>query len=130
MKAAEDAVPVDAMDVDFDDDDVRFVTVGGTSGHEAALVVRRPAGTTLIVNYIIAHMPEAAGPVLRFMRFAGDAPHVPLPVALTLKDTQGLGAQLLTWAELPGLKRIIVSHEEPIEADVRARVIELAASLA
>lgn len=129
VKAVEDAVQVDATTVDFGDDAVRFVTVGGTSGHEAALIVRRAAGTTLIVNDIIGNMPEKAGLVLRAMHFAGDEPHVPLPVKLTLKDKEGLQDQLLAWAGIADLKRIIVSHGDPIEDNPRGQLKALAASL-
>ncbi|WP_443748196.1 hypothetical protein [Asticcacaulis solisilvae] len=127
--AADEAVPVDATDVDFGDPAVSFVTVRGMSGHEAALVVRRPAGTTLIVNDIIGNMPEGAGLVLRAMRFAGNEPHIPLPVSMTLKDKDGLRDQLLSWADEPGLRRVIVSHGEPIEADAAQQLRSLADTL-
>ena len=126
--AAEQAVHIDATEVDFGDEDVRFVTVRGMSGHEAALVVRRPAGTTLIVNDIIGNMPSDAGLVLRLMRFAGDEPHVPLPVSMTL-DKDGLRDQLLAWADEPNLKRLIMSHGKPIETGVSGQLRTLAESL-
>src|SRR6476661_3446356 len=43
------------------DSDVDFVTVGGTGQAEAALVVRRPGGTTLILNDIIANVRQPRG---------------------------------------------------------------------
>ena len=115
-KAAEAAVHVDATDVDFQDDDVKFVTVQGLAGHEAALVVRRASGTTLIVNDLIGNMPGGSGFVLRLMGFAGDAPHIPGPVKWGLKDKATLRDQLLSWADEPGLTRIVMSHGEPLEA--------------
>ncbi len=127
--AAEEAVPVDATEIDFGDDAVRFVTVLGTSGHEAAVIVRRAAGTTLIVNDIIGNMPEDSGLVLRLTQFAGDEPHIPLPVKMGYKDKDGLRDQLLTWAEEPGLTRIIMSHGEPIETEAAESLRRLAATL-
>ncbi len=127
--AAEEAVRVDATTADFGDDAIGFVTVGGTSGHEAALIVRRPAGTTLIVNDIIGNLPENSGLFLRLTGFAGDEPQVPLPVRMGLKDRGALRDQLLDWAALPGLKRIIMSHGEPIEDDAAGQLGAVAQKL-
>jgi hypothetical protein len=128
-KAAEEAVPVDATDVAFDDGSVDFITVGGTSGYEAALMVRRAAGTTLIVNDVIANMPNDAGLVLRLMRFAGEEPHIPLPIKVGLKDKPGLRDQLRSWAAEQNLKRILMSHGDPIEDDVSGQLLALADTL-
>jgi hypothetical protein len=128
-KAAEEAVPVDATELAFDDESVQFITVGGTSGYEAALMVRRAAGTTLVVNDVIGNMPHEAGFVLRLMRFAGEEPHIPLPIKLGLKDKPGLRDQLRTWAAEPNLTRILVSHGDPIEGDVSGQLLALADTL-
>ena len=84
--AVEKVVPVDATDIKFTDERLQFVTVRGMTGHEAALLVRRSAGTTLVVNDIIGNMPADSGMVLRLTRFAGDEPHVPLPVKYGVKE--------------------------------------------
>lgn len=52
------AVPVEATDVDFGDPDVTFITVPGTSGHEAALKVSGRSGTTLMLNDIVGTKPD------------------------------------------------------------------------
>jgi hypothetical protein len=128
-EAAEEAVHVDATDFHFDDVSVDFITVGGMSGYEAALMVRRENGTTLIVNDIIGNMPNDAGLVLRLTQFAGEEPHIPLPIKLGLKDKAGLRDQLLAWAAEPNLTRIIMSHGEPIEGDVSGQLMALAETL-
>ena len=128
-EAAEEAVPVDATGFEFDDDCVDFITVGGTSGFEAALMVRRASGSTLIANDIIGNMPSDAGFVLRLMRFAGDDPHIPLPIKMGFKDKAGLRDQLRAWAAERNLKRVLVSHGDPIEGDVSARLMRLAEAL-
>jgi len=128
--AAEEAVHVDATDVDFGDDAVRYETVKGMQGHEAALLVHRPTGVTLVVNDIIGNMPEASGFVLRIMGFAGDHPHVPLPIKMSLKEKEDLRQQLLAWSAEPDLCRIIMSHGEPIQADAKQSLQALAESLA
>ena len=131
-KVAE-AVPVDTTSPDFGDPAVRFMPVEGTHGHEAALCIETPSGTTLVLNDLVGnirHESGFGGWLLRLMGFAGDAAHVPAPVRLMLvKDTDALRAQLLEWAGIESLQRILVSHGEPIEADPRQVLRDLAASL-
>jgi hypothetical protein len=131
-KVAE-VVAVDATSADFGELDVMFVTVPGTSGREAALEARGANGTTLIVNDVIGNVRDASGVsgwFLRLMGFAGEKPHVPLPVKwLMIKDKPALAAELRRWSLLPSLKRILVSHGAPIEDDPPRVLRELAASL-
>jgi hypothetical protein len=131
-KVAE-TVAVDASSVDFDDPDVRYIIVPGTHAGEAALRVDSADGTTLILNDIVGNIRDAhgfGGWLLKLMGFAGDEPHVPGPVKMTLgKEKADLAAQLRSWAALPGLKRIIVSHGETIEANPRGALIALADAL-
>ena len=47
-----------------------------------------------------------------------------------VKDANALRAQLLQWTEMDSLKRILVSHGEPIEANPRQTLRGLAESLA
>jgi hypothetical protein len=113
---------------------VAFVTVSGTRDSEAALGVRGSKGTTLILNDMVGNIRKTSGFggwFLRLLRFAGDAPRIPVPVKLTMvKDKAALAAQLLRWAELPPLKRILVSHGSTIEDDPSGAFRKLAASLA
>jgi hypothetical protein len=127
--AVEKVLPVDATDIDFADEALQFLTVRGMTGHEAALLVRRSAGTTLVVNDIIGNMPADSGLVLRLMRFAGDEPHVPLPVEWGVKDKSILRDQLLAWSDIADLKRIVMSHGTPIDAGARAELRALADTL-
>ena len=67
---------------------------------------------------------------LRMMGFAGNEPHIPKPVKLTLIDDKAaLRAQLLRWAEMDSLKRILVSHGAIIDEDPARTLRELAGSL-
>jgi hypothetical protein len=129
----EKAVPVDATRADFGDPDVALVTVPGTHAQEAALEIRRPNGTTLVLNDIVGNIRDASGFggwLLRLMGFAGDEPHVPLPVKMSIDSKAALAGQLRRWAELPALKRILVSHGSTIEDDPRGALRKLAVSLA
>lgn len=132
-KVAE-AVPVDAVQDVIGDKAVDFVTVAGTGEAEAALVVRRKNGTTLIVNDVIANVrhPRRIGAKImaRLFGFGVKQAKVPLIERLIMiKDRGALARQFRAWAELPDLKRIIVSHGEPIARRPSAELERLAAGL-
>jgi hypothetical protein len=129
----EKAVSVDATVADFNDPSVTLATVSGTADREAALEVTGSTGTTLILNDVVGNIRSASGFggwLLRVMGFAGDEPHVPMPVKLTMiKDKAALAGQFKRWAEIPSLKRIIVSHGEIIEDNPQGALRKLAASI-
>jgi hypothetical protein len=129
----EQVVPVDSVAPDFGDPDVRWITVPGTREHEAALQVRGRDGTTLVLNDIVAnirHEHGFGGWLMRMMGFAVDEPSIPGVRKLAMiKDAEMLRDQLLAWSELADLKRILVSHGEPIEDDPRGVLRKLAGSL-
>jgi len=133
-KKVAELVPVDTSTPRFGDPNVRFVVVPGTREHEAALVVETRTGTTLVLNDIVANIRHAkgfGGWLLELMGFAGDEPHVPKPVALMMiDDKEALRDQLLEWAGIDSLRRILVSHGEPIETNPQQALRELAQSLA
>lgn len=132
-KKVAEAVPVDSSAPRFGDPNVRFVIVPGTRAHEAALVVETRTGTTLVLNDVVANIRNArgfGGWLLELMGFAGDEPHVPMPVSLMMIDDKAaLRTQLLEWAAIDSLNRILVSHGEPIEANPQQALRELAQSL-
>jgi hypothetical protein len=126
-------VAVDGTNGDWGDPRVALTTVPGTAGREAALEARGVNGATLLVNDVIANVRDAPGLggwVLRLIGFAGEKPHVPLPVKwMMIKDRAALAAEFRRWSLLPSLKRILVSHGEAIEDDPPHVLRELAASL-
>src|SRR5207245_11623328 len=76
----EKRVPVDTTAPDFGDPSVQFVTVPGTHDREAALVVRTPNGTTLVLNDLGGNIRGASGIsgwLLRLAGFAGEATQIP-----------------------------------------------------
>ncbi|MEP7063242.1 MAG: hypothetical protein ABI881_12670 [Betaproteobacteria bacterium] len=131
--AIAETVPVDLVAPDFGDPDVQFVTVPGTRGREAALVVGSNQGTTLVLNDVVANIRDAsgfAGWLLRIAGFAGDEAHIPKVAKMAMiDDTRALRAQLLAWAGIASLKRVLVSHGAPIEDNPRAVLRELANAL-
>lgn len=133
LHKAEEVVVVDATSVDFDDPDVTLTAVPGTQAQEFALQVTSAGGVTLVLNDLVGNIHDErgfAGWLLRLMKFAGDEPHIPRPVKSKLvEDKDALRDQLLRWAELSSLKRILVSHGSPIEDDPAGVLRQLAASL-
>ena len=126
-------VPVDGTAADWNDPAVALVTIPGSGESELALEVRKPAGSTLVLNDLVGNVRNATGLTgwfLRLMRFAGDVPQIPHPVKWKLIKDKGLvTAELRRWAEMPALKRILVSHGEIIANDAPGTLRKLAASL-
>ncbi len=132
-RKVEEVVPVDLTEPHFDDAAVEFVTVPGTGQHEAALLIHAGDGTTLVLNDLVGNIRNSSGLggwFLRLMNFAGDEPQIPRPVKWTMiDDPAALRAQLLRWAALPKLRRILVSHGEPIDFQPAEALRDLAHSL-
>ncbi|MEA2698334.1 MAG: hypothetical protein QOI66_2605 [Myxococcales bacterium] len=130
---AEAVVPVDATSPDFGDPGVEFVTVPGTNRREAALVVRGPAGTTLVVNELIWNVedhPGVGGWLFRLVGFTGDKPKIPTFVAMkSIDDKPALKGQLEEWSRLENLRRILVSHGDIIDDNPAGVLRTLAAAL-
>ena len=129
----EKVVPVDATEVDFGDPDVTWHVVAGAGGHEAALVVRRASGTTLIVSDLIANLRRKGGFegwMLHAMGFGNDSPAVPtVERVLMVENKAQLRQQFLAWAAIPDLRRIVMSHGKPIEHDAAQALRGLAGTL-
>ena len=129
----EKIVPVDTVAPRFDDGSVEFMTVPGTCGCEAALVVRTPNGTTLVLNDVVGNIRNASGVggwLLGLAGFAGKEARIPRVVKMAMiEDTKALRAELLRWSEIESLNRILVSHGSPIEEDARQTLRDLARSL-
>ena len=129
----EEVVSVDAVSADFGDATVKLIEVPGTERHEAALEITGADGVTLVVNEIIGSIHGAkglSGWILELMGFAGDEPHI--PAAVKIQFSQGkaaLAAQLRRWADVPALKRIIVSHGDVIDDHPEGVLRQLAESL-
>jgi hypothetical protein len=124
-----EVVRVDTSTPNFGDPSVRYVELVADS----VLEVDGNDGLTLIVNDLIGDIHGESGLggwLLRVMGFAGDDPHVPAPVKLLLgKHKSEVAAQFRRWAGREDLRRIVVSHGDPIEADARGVLRKLAASL-
>lgn len=116
----EKALPVDAVTDVLNDPSVRFVLVDGMRNAEGALVVRRQAGTTLILNDAISNVrhPKGLGAniMARLFGFGVKRPQMAREVRWFLVgDKCALATRLREWAAMPDLRRIIVSHGDMID---------------
>lgn len=128
-----EVVPVDATAFDFRDSTVRFFTVPGTDGHEAALIVSGTGGPSLVVNELIWNVdnrPGFGGWLMKVAGFTGPEPQIPpLTGLLGIKDKAALREQLEQWSKIYGLCRIIVSHGDIIDEQPGRVLSDLAAQL-
>ena len=130
----EQAVPVDAVSDVFGDEAVSFVVVDGVREAESALILRRKAGTTLVINDLISNIrhPKGIGAniMARLFGFGVRHPQMAREVRWFLvKEKPALARQLRDWAQIEDLRRIIVSHgdilEEAPEDTLRAVALTL-----
>ncbi len=125
-------VPVDATTDILDDPEAEFVVVAGTDARESAIVVRRPGGVTLIINDVIGHVrhPHGLGAhvMARLLGFGVNGPRIPRTAKGQIKNRPALAEQLRSWTT-PDLKRIIVSHGDPITDDPAAVLRRIADGL-
>jgi len=132
-KVAE-AVAVNAVTDVLDDPHVQLSVVPGVGSIELAMHVRRPEGTTLILNDTLANVrhPHGLGAQImaRLMGFGVHEPRVPRVAArLFVKQAAALREAFREWAADPALRRIIVSHGDVIESDPAGALIGAAAKL-
>jgi hypothetical protein len=127
------AVEVDSTDADFGDPDVKYLCVAGAGGHEAALLVHRQSGSTLIVNDLIGNLRRQAGFggwLLHIMGFGDDDPQIPtVERMLMIVSNAQFREQLLSWAEVSDLGRIVMSHGELIQSNPSSALRKLAETL-
>jgi len=130
----EEAVPVDATTDILADANVDLIIAAGTREAESALIVRRRAGTTLVINDLMSNIrhPKGIGAniMARIFGFGVKRPQMAREVKwLLVKDRPALAKQLRGWAEIADLQRVIVSHgdilEESPEESLRAIALTL-----
>lgn len=133
LEAVSEVVPVDSTADDLNDPQVHFLVVPGTDEKESALIVRRKSGVTLICNDIIGHVrhPHGVGAQImaRLFDYGVSEPTVPRTARRHIKDPAALAAQLRAWSQISDLKRVIVSHGEPIVDDPAEALERLAVEL-
>jgi hypothetical protein len=98
------------------DETVRFETLRGVGDAEGAMIVRSSDGVTVVLNDAVFNMDTKRDPLgWFFTTLLGSAPGPRvsrLAKLVYIKDAGALRAELLRFAELPELKRVIVAHEK------------------
>jgi len=129
----QEVVAVHSVEPQFEDPNLEYIVVPGTRQREAALLHRSPRGATLILNDVVGNIRGEGGFggwVLRMAGFAGDNAQVPRVVRMAMvHDKHALRVQLQTWSHIDALRRVLVSHGDPIEDKPRQTLRELAAAL-
>jgi hypothetical protein len=127
----EQVVTVDDTAGAFGDDSVRYEVLDGTKEREGVLIVRGPAGATLVFNDAIMNMkslPGFGGFMMGLFGFTGPAPKVSFPARMALvADKKALRAHLERLAGVEGLARIEVGHGAPV-TDRASEALRAAAS--
>jgi|GEM_PF-339782 len=116
---------------DLGDSRVSVEVVAGTGESELALVVESNHGKALVLNELVFNLPRARGLRGMLMPWLGYGPGVTMPKFVSMKlvrDKALVGVQLGAWAQLGGLKYLVMSHGEVIE-NPRAVLLQLATSL-
>ena len=131
----EQKVAVDGTLEEFPPDDtVRFEKLGGVAEVEAAMLVRSPDGTTLVLTDAMFNMDRKRD-VLGFLftTIMGSAPGprvTRLAKLLLVKDKAALRRDLERYAALPDLQRLVVAHEKVATGrEARAALLQAATYL-
>jgi hypothetical protein len=128
-----EVVPVDGTYLDFpSDDSVRLEVLDGLAGAEGAMIVRSADGLTVVLNDTVMNMDRKRD-ILGFLytTIMGSAPGPRVSRAarlLYVKDQPALRSHLLRLAELPDLRRLIVSHEKVAFGDAAPAALRRAAT--
>ena len=127
-----EVAPVDDTANVLEDPGVALQRIAGTSADEFAVIVSRGDGVTLILNDILSSIrhPHGIGATIlaRLFGFGVDRPRTSRLIRHRyVDDPAAVARQFRTWAAIPNLRRLIVSHVDLIEDDP-ARMLETAAA--
>ena len=122
VPAASEAAIVAADHDIIHDPALTLELIPGLKADEFAMTIRREGDTTLVLNDILAHVahPEGIGATImaHLFAFGVTRPRTSRPVRRAfVKDDAVVANQFRTWALIPDLKRVIVSHGDIIRND-------------
>ncbi len=114
-------------------DTVTCEYLDGTGQGEGYLLVRHGGSASLVLNDAIFNMPHVSGVVGWLLRHATRSTGGPTVSRIArwmlVKHRARFREQLRQFAEVPNLKRIIVSHHQVIDTDPAGTLLRLAATL-
>lgn len=120
-KVAE-VVAVDGSYADFPaDESIRLETLDGVKEAEGVMIVRSSDGVTIVFNDALFNMPHGHGLqgwILKYVTASSGGPRVArLARLLLVKDKAAFAAHMRRLADVPELRRVIVSHHVTITED-------------
>jgi hypothetical protein len=126
-------VTVDGVYEDYQDDGVvSFEPLDGVAGAEGAMLVRSSDGVTVVLNDVVMNMDkrrDVLGYLFTTVLGSAPGPRVSrLSKWVLVKDQAALRAHLERLASLPGLVRLIVSHDKVASGAEAAAALREAAS--
>jgi hypothetical protein len=129
----EEVIRVDGTYRDYADDEViRFELLDGVGDAEGAMIVRSPDGVTVVLNDVVMNMDkkkDLLGYLFTTILGSAPGPRVSRLARLVyVKDQPALRAHLERLAQLPGLTRLIVSHEKVAHGPEAAGALRRAAT--
>lgn len=133
-KKVQEAVPVNGGYAQLASDGaVELAHLDGTKDREGVMIVRDADGTSLVLNDAVFNMPHAkgfTGFVLKSITKSTGGPRVSNVMKwLGVSDKKAFRAHLERLADVPDLKRIIVSHHLTIDRDPGATLRAVAAKV-
>jgi len=133
-KKVQDVVPVNATFAEVAPDaNVELQYLDGLKEKEGVMIVKDNDGTTLVLTDALFNMPHghgAPGFVLKNITGSSGGPKVSnLFKWFVISDKRAFRAHMERLADLPGLRRVIVSHHQTIDTDVAATLRSAVASL-
>lgn len=128
-----EVVPVDGTLERLPKDGVlSWSEVPGTGGREVVLEVTSGQHRSLVLNDILFDHPHRrgfGGLILRLIGSSGGPRVTRVARTFLLKDKAALRQALLSWADRPGLVRLVVSHSRVVSGDVPGVLRAVAATL-
>lgn len=133
-KAVSQAVPVSSGFAQLAPDGaVELATLDGTKDREGVMIVRDGDGTTVVFNdavFNMPHRPGFTGFVLKSITGSTGGPRVSRVMKwFVVADKKAFRSHLERLADIPDLRRIVVSHHEVIDKDPAATLRAVAAKV-
>ncbi|MGE0396953.1 MAG: hypothetical protein AB7T06_09565 [Kofleriaceae bacterium] len=133
-KAVSQAVPVTGSFAQLPPDGaVELANLDGTKDREGVMIVRDGDGTSLVLNDAVFNMPHLrgfTGFVLKSITASTGGPKVSRVMKwFVVADKKAFRSHLERLADIPDLRRIVVSHHEVIDRDAGATLRDVASKV-
>lgn len=133
-KAVSQVVPVTGSYAQLAPDGaVELATLDGTKEREGVMIVRDGDGTSLVLNDAVFNMPHLkgfTGFVLKSITGSTGGPKVSRVMKwFVVADKKAFRSHLERLADIPDLRRIVVSHHQVIDRDASATLREVASKV-